>query len=389
MFNGNILCAKETEKMEEADKLKILVTGSNGFIAKNLIVELRNKGYENLLLCNRDTTPEKLEQYIEECDVLIHLAGVNRPSSEEEYYIENVGFTKKIVRLLKNNHKRICILFSSTIHTGRHKCYEESKRQGEKILQDYAKESGSSLFIFRLPNVFGKWCRPNYNSVVATFCYNISHGLDIKVNDPDVQMNLVYIDDVVNEFLSVIVLEVEEIVKYVEISHAYQITVGEVAQAIISFGQKHKRLEVPQVGNSLIKKLYSTYLSYVEPENYRYELKMNIDARGSFTEFLHSQDFGQVSVNIAKPGIIKGNHWHHTKVEKFLVVKGIASIKFRHMITGKMVEYIVSDRKLEVVDIPVGYTHNITNIGIEDLVTIMWANETFDRDRPDTYYEEV
>ena len=184
-------------------------------------------------------------------------------------------------------------------------------------------------------------------------------------------------------------MEVEEIVKYVEISHAYQITVGEVAQAIISFGQKHKRLEVPQVGNSLIKKLYSTYLSYVEPENYRYELKMNIDARGSFTEFLHSQDFGQVSVNIAKPGIIKGNHWHHTKVEKFLVVKGIASIKFRHMITGKMVEYIVSDRKLEVVDIPVGYTHNITNIGIEDLVTIMWANETFDRDRPDTYYEEV
>lgn len=373
----------------EADELKILVTGSNGFIAKNLIVELRNRGYEDLLLCNRDTAMEELEQYIEKCDVLIHLAGVNRPSSEEEYYIENVGFTEKLIKLLENNHKKISMLFSSTIHTGRHKCYEESKQQGEKILQEYARESGSSLFIFRLPNVFGKWCRPNYNSVVATFCYNVSHGLDIKVNDPDARMNLVYIDDVVNEFISCIDRGSEAVSEYVEISQSYQTTVGEVARAIMSFKQGREQLETPYVGNPLIKKLYSTYLSYMEPEDYRYELKMNMDARGSFTEFLRSQNFGQVSVNVAKPGIVKGNHWHHTKVEKFLVVRGKASIKFRNIMTGRVIEYIVSDQKLEVVDIPVGYTHNIMNIGTEDLVTIMWANETFDKDRPDTYYEEV
>lgn len=369
--------------------MKILVTGSNGFIAKNLIVELRNRGYDDLLLCNRDTTMEELEQYIEKCDVLIHLAGVNRPSNEEEYYIENVGFTEKLMKLLADNHKKVCMLFSSTIHTGRHKCYEESKQQGEKILQKYARESGSSLFIFRLPNVFGKWCRPNYNSVVATFCHNVSHDLDIKVNDPDARMNLVYIDDVVDEFISCMVRESEGVNEYVEISQSYQTTVGEVAQAIMSFKQGRGQLEVPNVGDPLIKKLYSTYLSYMEPEDYRYELKMNMDSRGSFTEFLRSQNSGQVSVNVAKPGIVKGNHWHHTKVEKFLVVKGMASIKFRHMITGREIEYIVSDKKLEVVDIPVGYTHNITNIGTEDLITIMWANETFDKGRPDTYYEEV
>ncbi|MBD5473257.1 MAG: SDR family oxidoreductase [Lachnospiraceae bacterium] len=369
--------------------MKILVTGSNGFIAKNLIVELRSRGYEDLMLCNRDTSMEELERYIEKCDVLVHLAGVNRPLREEEYYIENVVFTEKLIKLLENNHKKICMLFSSTIHTGRHKCYEESKQQGEKILQEYARESGSSLFIFRLPNVFGKWCRPNYNSVVATFCYNVSHGLDIKVNDPDARMNLVYIDDVVNEFISCVDRGSEAASEYVEISQSYQTTVGEVAQAIMSFKQGREQLEMPYVGNPLLKRLYSTYLSYMEPEAYRYELKMNIDARGSFTEFLRSQNFGQVSVNVAKPGVVKGNHWHHTKVEKFLVVKGKASIKFRHIITGRVIEYIVSDQKLEVVDIPVGYTHNIMNIGTEDLVTIIWANETFDKDRPDTYYEEV
>ena len=232
----------------EADELKILVTGSNGFIAKNLIVELRNKGYDNLQLCNRNTTTEELEQYIKECDVLIHLAGVNRPSNEEEYYIENIGFTKRIVKLLEDNHKKICIIFSSTIHTGRHKCYEESKQQGERILREYAKKSGSSLFIFRLPNVFGKWCRPNYNSVVATFCHNISHGLDIKVNDPDARMNLVYIDDVVSEFISCMIRGIEGVVEYVEISQSYQTTVGEVAQAIMSFRQSREQLEVPHVG---------------------------------------------------------------------------------------------------------------------------------------------
>ena len=373
----------------ETDAMKILVTGSNGFIAKNLVIELQNRGYNNLLLCNRDTTMETLEKYIEECDVLIHLAGVNRPSKEEDFYTENIGFTEKIIGILKEKHKQINMIFSSSIQTGRHKSYEASKQEAERMLHDYAQESGSSLSIFRLPNVFGKWCRPNYNSVIATFCYNISHGLDITVNDPDAGIQLVYIDDVINEFICCIDRKngIED--EYREIPDIYRTTVGEVAGIISSFKQERETHSVPDVGNLLVKKLYSTYLSYMEPEDYRYGLKMNVDARGSFTEFLHLQNGGQVSVNVAKPGIVKGNHWHHTKIEKFLVVKGNASIKFRHMITGSTIEYIVSGDKFEVVDIPVGYTHSITNIGAEDLVTVMWANETFNKDKPDTFYEEV
>lgn len=369
--------------------MKILVTGSNGFIAKNLIIELQNRGYHNLLLCNRDTTMETLEKYIEECDVLIHLAGVNRPPREEDFYTENVGFTEKIIEVLNEKHRQINMIFSSTIQAGRHKSYEASKQEAERILHKYAQESGSSLSVFRLPNVFGKWCRPNYNSVIATFCYNISHGLDIKINDPDAGLQLVYIDDVVDELICCLDRKngIED--EYREIPDIYRTTVGEVAQIISSFRQERETLNVPDVGNLLVKKLYSTYLSYMEPEDYKYELKMNVDARGSFTEFLHLLNGGQVSVNVARPGIVKGNHWHHTKIEKFLVVKGTASIRFRHMITGKTIEYIVSGDKLEVVDIPVGYTHNITNIGTEDLVTVMWANETFNKDKPDTFYEEV
>lgn len=369
--------------------MKILITGSNGFIAKNLIAELKNRGYRNLMLCNRGTSLEELEDFLTQCDILVHLAGVNRPGSEDEYFTENVGFTEKLVNILKKKKRKIHIIFSSTIQVGRHKHYEESKRRAEKILESYADESESSLTVFRIPNVFGKWCKPNYNSVVATFCYNISHHLEIRVDNPDTQMKLAYIDDVVNDFISYIGDGKRGMKEYARLSETYQITVGWLAQTIQSFQCEREQLQIPDVGSPLIKKLYSTYLSYLEPETYKYELNMNKDERGSFTEFLRSRQWGQISVNVAKPGIVKGNHWHHTKVEKFLVVKGMASIKLKHIITGEMTEYIVSGEKLEVVDIPVGYTHNITNIGNEDLITIMWANETFDKDKPDTYYEEV
>ncbi len=369
--------------------MKILITGSNGFIAKNLIAELRNRKYGQLLLCSRDTESELLERYVEECDILVHLAGVNRPRNEEEYYTGNVGFTESIVHLLEKKNKQIHIIYSSTTMTARHEFYRECKRKAEKRLQDYAEKSGSVLSIFRLPNVFGKWCRPNYNSVVATFCYNISHDLDIQINDPDAQMKLVYIDDVIEKMISCMSAKGSEAEPYPEIQDSYQITVRELAEMLYSFKTGRKQLEVPYVGNALEKKLYSTYLSYLEPEDYCYELKMNRDERGSFTEFMHLLGFGQISVNIVRPGIVKGNHWHHTKVEKFLVVKGTASIKLRHIITGKVTEFITSGEKFEVVDIPVGYTHNISNIGTEDLVTIMWANEVFDLQKSDTYYEEV
>lgn len=369
--------------------MRVLITGSNGFIAKNLIAELQNRKYGELLLCNRNTTSEILEQYIEQCDILIHLAGVNRPVNEEEYYTGNVGFTETIVDLLGKKKKRLHIIYSSTVMTTRHKFYRECKRKAEKLLEDYTEKSGSTLSIFRLPNVFGRWCKPNYNSVIATFCYNISHDIDIEINDPDVQMKLVYIDDVIEKIISCMEEKNLKAERYPEIQEFYQITVGELAEMIYSFKSARKRLEVPHVGDALERKLYSTYLSYLEPEDYCYKLKMNKDERGSFTEFLHLQEFGQISVNVARPGIVKGNHWHHTKTEKFLVVKGRASIKLRHIVTGQKTEFITSEDKLEVVDIPAGYAHNITNIGTEDLVTIMWANEVFDPEKPDTYYGEV
>lgn len=373
----------------ETNALKILITGSKGFIAKNLIAQLHNRGYHNLLLCNRDTVSEKLEEYIAECDILFHLAGVNRPSCETEYYAGNVGFTEQLIKMLECSHKKIHIVYSSTILQSRHEAYKKSKFEAEEILRKYALKSGSVLSIFRLPNVFGKWCKSNYNSFVATFCYNISHGLEIKVDNPDAQISLAYIDDVVDEFIACINGSGQRDSLYREIPYIYHTTVGEVAEMIKSFRAARESLAIPNVGNPLEKRLYSTYLSYMEPEDFCYSLKMNTDCRGSFTELLRSPGFGQFSINVAKPGVEKGNHWHHTKIEKFLVVKGTASIKLRHMITGKVTEFIVSDDRFEVIDIPAGYTHNICNIGSEDLVTVMWANELFDKDKPDTYYEEV
>lgn len=372
-----------------AEKMKILIIGSGGFIAKNLIAELRNRNYQDLLLCNRSTAREELESYVEKCDFLVHLAGVNRPDQESEYYSGNVGFTEELIKILEKKHKKVSVIYSSTILNTSHEHYGKSKREAERILQEYGKRTGSPIFIFRLPNVFGKWCRPNYNSFVATFCHNIAHGLDIKVNDPGAQVTLVYIDDVVNEFISCIEEGNCRREEYPEIPETYETTVGEVAERIFSFKRGRGSLEIPYIEDSLGKKLYSTYLSYLEPGDFSYKLKMNQDQRGSFTEFLRLRNLGQISVNVAKPGIIKGNHWHHTKVEKFLVVNGTACIRFRNMATGEETEYMVSGEHLEVVDIPPGYAHSITNIGEQDLVTIIWANEIFDPRKPDTYYEEI
>lgn len=371
------------------EKMKILITGSNGFIAKNLIEELRNRGYKELLLCNRSTSRKDLERYIETCDFVIHLAGVNRPVDESEYHTGNAGFTEKIVNLLVSRHKKVPVIYSSTLLNTKHKEYGKSKREAERVLQEYARQTGASLYIFRLPNVFGKWCRPNYNSFVATFCYDVARDLEINVHDPDAQVTLVYIDDVVNEFLSCLERDQSTGEEYPQIAESYETTVGEVAARILAFKRGRESLEIPNIKDPLGKKLYSTYLSYLKPENFNYRLKMNQDERGSFTEFLHLNDLGQISVNVAKPGIVKGNHWHNTKVEKFLVVSGKAMIKFKHIVTGEMTECIVSEKHLEIIDIPVGYTHSITNIGEKDLVTIMWANEVYDAEKPDTYYEEV
>lgn len=373
----------------ETRKMKILITGSNGFIAKNLIAELRNRGYCNLLLVNRETEEDIFQQYAADCDVVFHLAGVNRPEKEEEYITGNVEFTEKLITYLKKNPKKIHILFSSSIQADKDNAYGISKRKAETMLWDYASTGKSTLSIYRLPNVFGKWCKPDYNSVVATFCYRIARGKEIQIHNPNAKIELIYIDDVIHTWIQNIEILEKRQEQYPKAEGSFFLTVGELAKLIYLFSECQMKFSVPNLSNAAEKKLYSTYLSYQESEHFKYPLKMNQDSRGSFTEFIKTEYSGQVSVNVTKPGIVKGNHWHHTKVEKFLVVRGAALIKLRHIITNEKVEFMVSGDKLEVIDIPIGYTHSIANIGTEDLVTIMWANEIFDKDRPDTYYEKV
>jgi UDP-2-acetamido-2,6-beta-L-arabino-hexul-4-ose reductase len=369
--------------------MKILVTGSNGFIGKNLIAELKNRKYDSVLAYDVDTDKALLDQYTQECEFIFHLAGINRPKDAGEFMEGNYGFTTDLLNLLKINNNRCPILITSSIQAELDNPYGKSKKAAEDVLFDFEKEHGNPAFVYRLPNVFGKWCRPNYNSAVATFCNNIANGLDITVNDPSVVMNLVYIDDVVEEFINVLNNKANKLDRYCSVPVAHTVILGRIAELIYSFRESRQKLTVPDMSNEFEKKLYSTYLSYLPKEKFSYPLKMNVDNRGSFTEFLRTEDRGQVSINISKPGITKGNHWHHTKNEKFLVVEGKGVIRFRNIDCDEIIEYHVSGDKLEVVDIPTGYTHNITNIGDTDMVTVMWANEVFNPEKPDTYFLEV
>lgn len=367
---------------------KVLVTGANGFIGKNLVIELQNRDVE-VFKFGRDNTEDQLREYIRQADFIFHLAGVNRPKDTEEFKTGNKDFTSRLTEMIKEEKRAIPILFSSSIQATQDNPYGKSKREAEEILFQYSKNSGAPVYVYRLPNVFGKWCKPNYNSVIATFCYNIARDLPITVNDPNVLMNLVYIDDVVAEFFNALNGRANKIGEFCEVPVVHKIKLGEIADLIYSFKKSREERSVPDMSDPLTKKLYSTYLSYLPEDQFSYKLKMNIDHRGSFTEFLRTVDRGQVSVNISKPGITKGNHWHHTKNEKFLVVYGKGVIRFRKPDSDKVIEYFVSGDKLEVIDIPPGYTHNIENLGDTDMVTIMWANELFDPENPDTYYLEV
>jgi UDP-2-acetamido-2,6-beta-L-arabino-hexul-4-ose reductase len=369
--------------------MKILVTGPKGFIGKNLVAELKNRGYTDIYEFDRETEKSLLEKYTKECDFVFHLAGVNRPKNEEEFMEGNFGFTSELLELLKKYNNKAPILITSSIQAERDNPYGRSKKAGEDLVFTYGKETGTKVLVYRLPNVFGKWCRPNYNSAIATFCHNIAHDLPITVNDPDVVMNLVYIDDVVEEFIKALNGNENRVGDFCEIPIVHQITLGEIVDLIYSFKTSREERSIPNMSDEFTKKLYSTYLSYLPTDKFSYELKMNVDNRGSFTEFIKTLDRGQVSVNISKPGITKGNHWHHTKNEKFLVVSGKGVIRFRKIDSDEIIEYYVSGDKLEVVDIPPGYTHNIENLGNTDMVTIMWANEPFDPENPDTYYLEV
>ena len=369
--------------------MNILITGAQGFIGKNLTHELKNRGYNNLYLFDRKASLDDLDQVCQNADFIFHLAGVNRPKDNSEFTEGNVEFTSALIEKLKKHHNTCPIMMSSSIQAELDNPYGQSKREAEKLLFDYSDETNSKVLIYRFTNVFGKWCRPNYNSAVATFCHNVTHDLPIQVNDPSVVMKLVYIDDVVNELINALEGKENKAEDFCEVPVVHMITLGEIVDLIYSFKKSREDRSVPNMTDEFTKKLYSTYLSYLPKDKFSYELKMNVDQRGSFTEFIKTPDRGQVSVNISRPGITKGNHWHHTKNEKFLVVSGEGVIRFRRIDSDEVLEYFVSADNMEVVDIPTGYTHNIENLGDTDMVTIMWANEAFDPEKPDTYFLEV
>jgi UDP-2-acetamido-2,6-beta-L-arabino-hexul-4-ose reductase len=369
--------------------MKILVTGANGFVGKNLIAELKNRGYNNIFEFTRETDRSLLDSYTKECDFVFHLAGVNRPQDDIEFMKGNFGFTTELLELLKKHSNQAPILITSSIQAAQENPYGKSKKAGEDLVFAYSNTTGAKALVYRLPNLFGKWSKPNYNTVVATYCHNIARDLDIQVNNPDAKLSLCYIDDVLEEFLKALEGTPTNLENYCTVPVTHTITLGELANVIKGFKESRSNISIPNMEDALMKKLYSTYLSFLPEDKFSYDLKMNIDNRGSFTEFLRTPERGQVSVNVSKPGITKGNHWHHTKNEKFLVVSGEGLIRFRKIDSEEIIEYRISGEKLQVVDIPTGYTHSIVNVGDNDLVTVMWVNECFDQEKPDTYFLEV
>lgn len=382
--------------------MKILVTGAKGFVGRNLVSQLHNiqsgkaKNYaigeEDLTIFEYDinSDPAELDIYCKQADFVFNLAGVNRPKDNAEFMKGNFGFASTLLDTLKKQGNKCPVMISSSTQAALDNPYGESKRAGEQLLFEYSKETGAKVLVYRFPNVFGKWCRPNYNSAVATFCNNIAHDLPIQVNDPSVVMNLVYVDDVVDELIGALSGNEHREEDYCEVPIVHTITLGAIVDLIHSFKEMPTNLNVPDLSDAFTKKLYSTYLSYLPGEKFCYPLKMNVDERGSFTEIIRTIDRGQFSVNISKPGITKGQHWHHTKNEKFVVVSGHGLIQLRKIGTEEVFNFEVSGEKIEVVEMIPGYTHNIINLSeTEDLVTFMWCNECFNPNKPDTYFEKV
>lgn len=398
--------------------MKILVTGAKGFVGKNLCCQLNNikfgkaRNYaatvSEVFEYDLDSTEEELDRYCREADFVFNLAGVNRPENPEDFKKGNFGFASKLLETLKKHGNRCPVMLSSSIQAtliGRYAGhpYGESKRAGEELFFSYAQETGAKVLVYRFPNLFGKWCRPNYNSAVATFCNNIANDLPITVNDPNVELELLYIDDLVDEMIGALTghehrCEFDGVEtrltpdgRYCAVAVSHKVTLGEIVAMLHRFHDMPRTLGVPDLTpGSFEKKLYSTYLSYLPKEKMVYDLTMNVDHRGSFTEIVRTASAGQMSVNISKPGITKGEHWHNTKNEKFIVVKGHGLIQLRRIGDEEVTEIEVSGERLQVVEMLPGYTHNIINLSdTEDMVTLMWCNEIFDPSRPDTYFEPV
>lgn len=397
--------------------MNILITGAKGFVGKNLVANLynikngknrtRSFSIDNIYEFDVDTDISLLDEYCQNADFIFNLAGVNRPQNNEEFMQGNFGFASTLIDTLKKYNNTCPVVLSSSIQAtliGRYDSdYGRSKKAGEELFFDYAKETGAKVFVYRFPNLFGKWCRPNYNSAVATFCNNIANDLPIQVNDRNIQLELLYIDDLIEEMFDAIEGKehhcefngIETVLKddgrYCAVPKTHKVTLGEIVDLLESFKSQPQTLIMPKIpDNSFAKKLYSTFLSYLPKEKTSFPLKMNIDDRGSFTELLKTAECGQFSVNISKPGITKGQHWHNSKWEFFIVVAGHGLIQERKIGSDEILEFEVSGDKIEAIHMLPGYTHNIINLSeTENLVTVMWANEQFDPNRPDTFFEKV
>lgn len=373
--------------------MKVLVTGSSGFIGKNLCSDLglREDDIE-LLTFSRDQSIEDLRDLVLDSDFIFHLAGVNRPKDEADFTKENVGLTEKIVTILRSANKKTPLLVTSSIQANLDNPYGNSKLAAEKIVFDWHKESAAPVYAYRLPGVFGKWCRPNYNSVVATFCYNIANDIPIEISDPSRIVTLAYIDDVVSDFVQLLEGKnsATDHTKHRSISRTFDISLDELGNRLQTIRNIRTDLIIPNLEDSLNKFLYATYISYLPPDKFSYSLAKNIDDRGWLAEFVKSNQFGQIFISKSRPGITRGDHWHKTKIEKFLVVEGLAEITFRNKINSQdVIHYKVSGDEMTVLDIPTGYVHAITNVGENDLITLFWANEILDKEKPDTFYEKV
>jgi len=370
----------------------VLVTGSEGFIGKNLIVRLQELNNVAIKSFDKEDNINTLKKLLWESDFIFHLAGVNRPKNVEEFEKVNVGLTKTLIELLEEMDKKIPIVITSSIQAELNNPYGKSKKKAEDELIKYSKKNNVLVYIYRLPNVFGKWSRPNYNSVVSTFCYNISHNLDITISNPAKELELVYIDDVINEFIFLLDKEERDFRKYYyNIKRTFRVSLGELADKLYKIKDVRKTLIVPDLSNIFMKFLYTTYLSYLDKDDLLYEMDSKEDSRGDFTELMKSKSFGQVSVSKSCKGIIRGNHYHNTKNEKFCVIRGKAVIKLRNILDDKTISYYVSDKKMEIIDIPPGYAHFIENLTDSDgeMILLIWVNEIFDPENPDTYYCEV
>ncbi|MFJ3119684.1 capsular polysaccharide biosynthesis protein CapF [Pseudomonas protegens] len=368
--------------------MKVLITGANGFIGQNLVVHLLERKDIEVLQFTRNDPPENLDKLIGEADFIFHLAGVNRPVDSSEFFTGNFELTESLCKAVENSKKVIPVLYASSTQAELDNPYGHSKLSAEQALLELFNKNRSPVYIFRLPNVFGKWARPNYNSVVATFCHNIARNLDIQINDPEARINLVYIDDVIRCFVSIMDGN-SSFSPFPEVKPLYSLTIGELAQQLVKFRESRQTLITEPVGTGLIRALYSTYLSYLPPEEFTYAVPVYGDSRGVFVEMLKTPDSGQFSFFTAGPGITRGGHYHHSKTEKFLVIKGNACFRFRHVVSNEFYEVLTTGEHPKIVETVPGWTHDITNIGDDDMIVMLWANEIFDRAHPDTYAKLV